>query len=119
MRKDEFMIRHPDLYAEIKLEGYERAMRLRPSYGKCGPAECVINTFLEHCCVRDSLARDRATLLYGTFREWYKSYMFSEEINPDAYETAPSSTWFGRQLSMKFEKLKSGGVIFYKGIRRK
>ena len=119
MKKEDFMFRHPDLYAEIKLEGYQKGFSDGQGKAKEEADRCPLSGFIDECCILDPGARDRAALLYGRFKDWYTEKLFSEKINPDVYEIVPSETWFGRQLGKRFERVKSSGVTFYKGITRK
>ena len=119
MTKDDFMIRHPDLYAEIKLEGYQKGLSDGQKKKKTEEDEYPLSKFILECLILDPSAMDKAALLYGCFEDWYRERLFYEQINPNAYEIVPTATWFGRQLSKKFEKVKSHGGIFYKGIKRK
>jgi hypothetical protein len=118
LTKDEFMIRCPDMYAEIKLEGYQKGLADGQEKKKKAD-EYPLSGFISSCCILTSRARSQGGLLYGCFKDWYRKKLFNEQINPNAYELVPTATWFGRQLNKKFKKLKSGGFFVYKGIRRK
>jgi len=76
--------------------------------------EYPLSEFIDECCITDSGARDSVALLYGSFKNWYR-----ERIDSDIYAIAPIETWFGRQLSKRFEKVRSSGLVLYKGIALK
>lgn len=70
--------------------------------------EDMIGDFIDECCVKEPLAKERGSNLYNRFVEWYHDNHGKNE---------PSGTWFGKQLGQKFEKNKSEGVIMYHGLR--
>ncbi|MFA5323090.1 MAG: phage/plasmid primase, P4 family [Smithella sp.] len=70
--------------------------------------EDMIGDFVDECCAREPLAKERGSHLYNRFVRWYHDNHGKNE---------PSGAWFGKQLSQKFEKNKSDGVIVYHGLR--
>lgn len=70
--------------------------------------EDMIGDFVDECCVREPLAKEKGSNLYNRFAEWYHDNHGKNE---------PSGTWFGKQLGQKFEKHKSEGVIMYRGLK--
>ncbi|OPY15230.1 MAG: hypothetical protein A4E66_00149 [Syntrophus sp. PtaB.Bin001] len=66
-----------------------------------------IDDFLESCCTLDSAARIQASVLYDSFAAWHR------EANG---EEAPTMTWFGRRMTLRFEKRKSEGIFYYCGL---
>jgi putative DNA primase/helicase len=69
--------------------------------------EDLLADFIDECCVREPGARGKSSLLYARFVEWYHDNIGKNE---------PSGTWFGKQLSQKYEKDKSNGCVMYFGI---
>ena len=57
--------------------------------------------------VREPGAKEKSSALYARFVDWYHDNIGKNE---------PSGTWFGKQLSQKYEKNKSEGVVMYHGI---
>lgn len=70
--------------------------------------EDMIGDFVDECCVKEPLAKEKGSNLYNRFVDWYHDNHGKNE---------PSGTWFGKQLGQKFEKHKSEGVIMYRGLR--
>lgn len=69
--------------------------------------EDLLADFIDSCCIREPGAMGQSSTLYNRFITWYH-----ENIG----EKHPSGTWFGKQLSQKYEKTRSGGCIHYIGI---
>jgi len=70
--------------------------------------EDMIGDFVDECCIKEPLAKERGSALYNRFVTWYHDNHGQKE---------PTGAWFGKQLSQKFDKNKSDGVIMYHGIR--
>jgi putative DNA primase/helicase len=71
--------------------------------------EDLLADFIDECLEQAPGAKERASLLYNRFLEWYH-----ENIDK---KNDPTPTWFGKQLSQKYERSKSTGVVVYHGIR--
>lgn len=69
--------------------------------------EDTVGDFLAENCTKEPYGRERASILYGRFVEWFHTNHGQKE---------PSGTWFGRQLSNKFEKVRINGVVHYVGL---
>ena len=69
--------------------------------------EDLLADFIDECCVREPGAKEKSSALYARFTDWYHDNIGKNE---------PSGTWFGKQLSQKYEKNKSEGVVMYHGI---
>lgn len=69
--------------------------------------EDMLADWIHECCLREPGAKDKAAKLYASFVAWYHANIGKNE---------PSGTWFGKQLSKKFDKHKSEGCIMYHGI---
>ena len=69
--------------------------------------EDLLADFIDECCTREPGAKEKASILYSRFIDWYH-----ENIGKDE----PTGTWFGKQLSQKFDKDKSNGCVVYFGI---
>jgi putative DNA primase/helicase len=69
--------------------------------------EDLIADFIDECCIREPGAKASSSDLYGRFVTWYHDNVGKNE---------PSGTWFGKQLSQKYEKTKSEGRNTYHGI---
>lgn len=70
--------------------------------------EDILADFIEQCCILEPMAKEKASQLFGRFKEWYKENISQEKD--------PNPTWFGRLLSQKFDKTKSEGCNVYHGI---
>jgi len=70
--------------------------------------EDMIGDFIDECCVREPGAKDKGAALYNRFVRWYHDNIGKNE---------PTGTWFGKQLSQKYEKNKSTGCVMYHGIK--
>lgn len=70
--------------------------------------EDMLGDFIDECCAREPLAKEKGANLYNRFVAWYHDNHGQKE---------PSGTWFGKQLGQKYEKNKSEGVIVYHGLR--
>ncbi len=69
--------------------------------------EDMLADWIDECCLREPGAKNKASKLYGSFVNWYHANIGQKE---------PTGTWFGKQLSKKFDKHKSEGCIVYYGI---
>jgi putative DNA primase/helicase len=69
--------------------------------------EDLLADFIEECCIREPGAKSKSSVLYNRFVDWYHENVGKEE---------PTGTWFGKQLSQKFEKDKSNGCVVYFGV---
>ena len=69
--------------------------------------EDLIGDFVDECCVREPAAKEKYAALYTRFVDWYHENHGKKE---------PSGTWFGKQLSAKFTKNKSNGIVMYHGL---
>jgi putative DNA primase/helicase len=69
--------------------------------------EDMLADWIHECCLREPGAKDKAAKLYASFVAWYHANIGKNE---------PSGTWFGKQLSKKFDKHKSEGCIMYRGV---
>jgi putative DNA primase/helicase len=70
----------------------------------------LLADFIDERCDREPGLHERASVLYGDFVAWYHVNVGQKE---------PTGTWFGNQLSQKFEKNKSSGYTTYHGIALK
>jgi putative DNA primase/helicase len=73
--------------------------------------EDVLADFIDEECIVLESANDGSTpstKLYERFGEWWKRTRGNK---------VPSQTWFGRNLSRKFERKKWNGVFHYFGVR--
>lgn len=71
--------------------------------------EDLIGDWISECCIREPLAKEKASLLFNSFREWYHANIGKGD--------KLTGTWFGKQLSQKFEKDKETGCIMYHGLK--
>lgn len=69
--------------------------------------EDLLADFIEECCLREPGAKAKSSVLYARFIDWYHDNVGQKE---------PTGTWFGKQLSQKYEKHKSEGCVVYHGI---
>ena len=69
--------------------------------------EDMLADWIDECCIREPGAKDKAAKLYTSFVAWYHANIGKKE---------PTGTWFGKQLSKKFDKHKSEGCVMYHGI---
>jgi putative DNA primase/helicase len=69
--------------------------------------EDLLADFIDECCIKEPGAKEKASLLYARFVDWYHDNIGKSE---------PSGTWFGKQLGQKYDKWKSEGVVMYRGI---
>lgn len=69
--------------------------------------EDLLADFLDECCIIEPGAKVKASEIYAQFTEWYAANIGKK---------VPSGTWFGRQLTQKFEKNKVDGYIRYHGV---
>lgn len=72
--------------------------------------EDLLADFVDECCIREPGAKEKSSVLYARFVDWYHDNIGKNE---------PSGTWFGKQLSQKFDKDKSNGCVMYFGIALK
>ena len=66
----------------------------------------VTELFIQECCEVDEEARVPAKILYQTYKEWARENSQYEMNN----------TKFGKEMSQKFQKIKSNGIK-YVGLR--
>ena len=69
--------------------------------------EDLLADFIDSCCIREPGAKGKSSTLYNRFITWY---------HDNIGEKHPSGTWFGKQLSQKYEKARSSGCVYYIGI---
>lgn len=69
--------------------------------------EDLLADFIDECCLREPGAKEKSSVLYKRFVDWYHDNVGQKE---------KSGTWFGKQLSQKFEKSKEVGCNTYHGI---
>jgi putative DNA primase/helicase len=70
--------------------------------------EDLLADFIDECCVVEPMVKEKASVLYGRFVEWYHENHGKKE---------PSGTFFGKGLSQKFEKSKYNGFVTYVGLK--
>lgn len=67
--------------------------------------------FIDECCQQGPALKEKSSVLYARFVDWYHDNVGKDE---------PSGTWFGKNLTQKFDKHKSdGGFAVYQGIALK
>lgn len=69
--------------------------------------EDLLADFIDECCLREPGAKEKSSVLYKRFVDWYHDNVGQKE---------KSGTWFGKQLSQKYEKTKEVGCVTYHGI---
>lgn len=69
--------------------------------------EDMLADWIDECCLKEPGAKEKSAKLYTSFVAWYNANIGKKE---------PTGTWFGKQLSKKFDKHKSEGCIMYHGI---
>jgi putative DNA primase/helicase len=69
--------------------------------------EDLLADFVDECCEIEPGAQTKASELYSRFTEWYL-----ENVG----KKIPSNAWFGKSISLKFEKNKINGCIHYHGV---
>ncbi|MBW2675348.1 MAG: DNA primase [Deltaproteobacteria bacterium] len=69
--------------------------------------EDLLADYIDECCHREPGANEKASNLYSRFVSWYHANIGTKER---------SGTWFGKQLSQKYEKSKIKGCVTYHGI---
>lgn len=72
--------------------------------------EDIVGQFIEDYCEIQDGAQERAGNLYTAFQKWY-----AENVN--AHRNPPSVTFFGEQMTTKFEKGKDRDGKYYIGVR--
>ncbi len=72
--------------------------------------EDLLADWIDECGILEPGAKERGAALYNSFKAWYHENIGEKE---------PSGTWFGKQLSMKFDKDKQNGCVVYFGIALK
>jgi putative DNA primase/helicase len=70
--------------------------------------EDMIGDWIEECCTREPAAKEKASDLFHSFLEWYHANIGKGD--------KLTGTWFGKQLTKKFNKDKSNGCNVYHGI---
>lgn len=69
--------------------------------------EDILADFIDECCLREPGAKAKSSVLYARFIGWYHDNIGQKE---------PTGTWFGKQLSHKYDKNKENGCVFYYGL---
>jgi putative DNA primase/helicase len=69
--------------------------------------EDLLADFIDECCLREPGAKAKSSVLYARFIGWYHDNVGQKE---------PTGTWFGKQLSHKYDKNKENGCVFYYGL---
>jgi putative DNA primase/helicase len=69
--------------------------------------EDLLADFIDECCIREPGAKEKSSVLYARFVDWYHDNVGKNE---------PSGTWFGKQLRDKFERTKAEGCVTYHGL---
>lgn len=69
--------------------------------------EDLLADFIDECCLREPGAKEKSSVLYARFVKWYHANVGQKE---------PTGTWFGKQLSQKYDKTKSEGCVMYHGV---
>ena len=80
---------------------------VREATEKYRRGEDLLADFIDECCIREPGAKCKSSVLYKRFVEWYHENIGKKE---------ESGTWFGKQISQKFERSKSNGCVVYFGI---
>jgi len=129
----------PDLTLERRLVEHEGAAILRwavegarmwveQGLGTCRAVEEETNSYfaesdpirawIDEECLREPSVRVRANDLWLNFQRWYKEHMTEGTWRTQVVDT---QSLFGKRLAQLggMTKIKSGGVIWYRGIRPK
>jgi putative DNA primase/helicase len=69
--------------------------------------EDILADFIDECCRKEPCAKEKSSILYARFIEWYHANIGKSE---------PSGSWFGRHMTQRFDKIKSDGCAVYRGI---
>jgi putative DNA primase/helicase len=69
--------------------------------------EDLLADFIDECCIIEPGAKEKASILYTRFVDWYHENVGKKE---------KTGTWFGKHLAQKYEKNKSEGCVMYHGI---
>lgn len=69
--------------------------------------EDLLADFIDECCITEPGAKEKAAAIYTRFADWYQA---------NVGKKVPTGTWFGKQLSQKYEKNKVEGCVTYHGI---
>ncbi len=72
--------------------------------------EDIVGDFLAENCRREPHGKEKSSHLYARFVEWY---------HENVGKTEPSGTWFGKQITGRFEKVRIHGVRYYVGLELK
>ena len=72
--------------------------------------EDLLADFIDECCLQEPGAKEKASVLYARFVDWYHDNVGKNE---------PTGTWFGKKLTDKFEKTKYEGCVMYRGVALK
>jgi putative DNA primase/helicase len=70
--------------------------------------EDTIGDWVDECCTREPAAKEKASVLYHSFLDWYHANIGKGD--------KLTGTWFGKQLSQKYEKSKYNGCVVYHGL---
>lgn len=73
--------------------------------------EDMLGDWIEECCDREPAAKEKAADLFKSFVVWYHDNIGKGD--------KLTGTWFGKQLTKKFDKIKSNGSNVYIGISLK
>jgi putative DNA primase/helicase len=73
--------------------------------------EDMLGDWIEECCDREPAAKEKAADLFKSFVEWYHDNIGKGD--------KLTGTWFGKQLTKKFDKTKSNGSNVYLGVSLK
>jgi len=96
---------------EWQSDGLAPPREITAATEKYRQAEDLVADYIYECCdITDPHAIETATALYTRFVAWYEANIGKKPR---------SGTWFGKQLSRKYEKWKSNGKVVYQGIALK
>ncbi len=99
-----WMVRGCLLYQKY---GLNPPKAVREATEKYRRGEDLLADFIDECCIREPGAKCKSSVLYRRFVDWWHENIGRKE---------ESGTWFGKQLSQKFERSKSNGCVVYHGI---
>lgn len=99
-----WLVRGCLLWQEQGLNPPRKVMEATEQYKR---SEDLLADFIEECCEIEPGAQTKASELYSRFSEYYL-----ENVG----KKIPSNTWFGKSMSLKFEKNKINGCIHYHGV---
>jgi putative DNA primase/helicase len=70
-------------------------------------SEDLLADFIEECLLVEPGAKAKSSDIYSRFQDWYTANIGNR---------VPSSTWFGKNMSLKFDKNKIDGCVQYHGV---